>query len=500
MEIRFDDTCASIYEPFLQQTRRTQVAIESVVPDVNDDIGRIVSVQPTLLMKSKEAFKDRIMVTGEIQAALLYITEEEQDVSSIKLTRSFSLEYEDSGIDSETLFQVRLSVLNTEARILNPRKVSVTIELCSELCAYRHGEIIQEMRLPEDRPEGLHVKKETAAAYCTELITVKTFALNEQYAFPDDAQRPAQLVSQQIAFNRQEPQQVGSRLILKGTVETELLYLAEGCSCPLRASSSSPFSQIFDLGECRCDYADAVFTPTSLYCELIDTISGEKALNLELHAVTQLTVYGLRQLQYISDLYSNRNPTQCQTAAWTLLRAIRSVPESISASEAIPIAEDCSAILGVYSQAGQPMQEAERLSVPLTLDILYAAKDGSLSCLRRSLMLTKSVTRRSVCVRGVRVRELDLRQDGGQALCSARVELTTESRETETIDAVTKIELDMEAAFDVNAFPTLTIVRAKEETLWELAKRYHSGVEEIEKMNVLDGGLAGKLILIPKQL
>ena len=51
-----------------------------------------------------------------------------------------------------------------------------------------------------------------------------------------------------------------------------------------------------------------------------------------------------------------------------------------------------------------------------------------------------------------------------------------------------------------DAYPTVTLVRVERESLWELAKTYHSSVEQIRAMNELDEDFSGRLLLIPKAL
>ena len=75
MEISFENRVMSMYREIARQTRRIQETAESVVPDTNDDIGRIASVQTAVLLKSKDVTSRGVMVTGELTAAMIYITE-----------------------------------------------------------------------------------------------------------------------------------------------------------------------------------------------------------------------------------------------------------------------------------------------------------------------------------------------------------------------------------------------------------------------------------------
>ena len=138
MEISFENRVISTYREISHQTKRIQETAESVVPDTNDDIGKIASVQTAVFMKSKDVTGRGVLVTGELTASLIYITEGEKSVSYVRVSKSFSLEYDIADADANALAQVSLSIQNSEARILNPRKVSVTFELVGEMSCYRH--------------------------------------------------------------------------------------------------------------------------------------------------------------------------------------------------------------------------------------------------------------------------------------------------------------------------------------------------------------------------
>ena len=125
MEINLTHKTQSGFRDYADLEKRVQVSAESVVPDVNEDIGRIASVQTQLYLKSKDLTTRGVTVTGEMENVLLYITENENTVSFLRLHRDFSLDFDLGEDPAELEAQIRLSVSNTEARVLNPRKVTV---------------------------------------------------------------------------------------------------------------------------------------------------------------------------------------------------------------------------------------------------------------------------------------------------------------------------------------------------------------------------------------
>ena len=64
---------------------------------------------------------------------------------------------------------------------------------------------------------------------------------------------------------------------------------------------------------------------------------------------------------------------------------------------------------------------------------------------------------------------------------------------------VNSVAADEENKFDFESFPSITLVKAENESIWELAKEYHSCAERITSMNDTEN-IQGKLLLIPKAI
>ena len=75
MELPFEEKCCDVWRERLCKTERLRVDLEGVVPDVNEDVGRIACVRCNVLLKSKEITESGLRVGGELESLLLCITE-----------------------------------------------------------------------------------------------------------------------------------------------------------------------------------------------------------------------------------------------------------------------------------------------------------------------------------------------------------------------------------------------------------------------------------------
>lgn len=500
MEIAFDNRHIGAYREISHQLKRITETAESVVPDTNDDIGKIASVQTAVLLKSKDVTGRGVLVTGELTAALIYITESEKSVSFVRLTKPFTLEYDLPDADADALAQINLTIQNSESRVINPRKVAVTFEVLGEMSLYRQETVIAETYLPENAPEGLHIKEETAELITACAVMEKTFAVNEQLPFPSGKPKPTQLVAQSVDFALGETQLIGTKAVIRGTVNFTLCYLSSEVNYPVKTEFSTPFSQIIDTAEENADHTGVIIQLTSCYCNIVDTINGDKALDAEVHAVLQLTSHRKESVKYISDAYSNKMPVSytAQTRQLSAVSAVQTM--KLSADERVNVSEDCADVLSVFTSLSQLSLLPDKTSAAVTLDIVYRTSGGALSAVRRLITVESAEGAVQTRLVSSRLADIYLRPDGAYVDAHFSLELCCQTASTAEISRVERVTLDEDAAFDPSEFPAVTLVRVEGESLWELAKAYHSSVERIQAANPDFDPEQNRLMLIPKAL
>lgn len=500
MEISFENKTINAYREIYHQTKRVQESCESVVPDTDEDIGRVASIQTAVMLKSKDITARGVLVSGEASAALLYITEDQQKVSFVRLVKSFSLEYEIADIAPDTVAQIALSVVNCEARVINPRKVSVTFELAGELSCYRQEDLVIDTLLPTDGHDGLHAKYESSELVVANAACEKTFGINEQFSFPSGKPKPSRLVSQSVDFAVSDNQLIGTKVIIKGNANIDVCYLSEDVNYPVRANFSTPFSQIIDLGEESMDNCSLSIELTSAYFDIINTINSEKALDAELHAVMQMVSRSRKRLGYVADIYSNRMPAECemQNCQFSLVSDVQKL--KLSVDERINIAEDCADVLSAFVSIAQISQEQSKVSVSVNVDVIYRDNNGLLSAVHRGMNMEGECGASSSRINASRLSDVYLRPDGQFVDGHIAVDLSYLVCGSVELKKVGAVSLDEEAAYDLSKYPTVTLVRAENESLWELAKNYHSSIEQIKAMNELGDDISGALLLIPKAM
>lgn len=496
MEISFKCRETSVWRECFFQTKRTQESAECVVPDTEADIEKIAAVQSAIMLKSKDFTARGVLISGEVSACVLYIREGQDGVSALRLRKDFSIEFETEEV-SDAVAEVVLRVQGTDVRVVNPRKIAALFEIEAELSCYRSGSLCTQT-LAEDAAEyALHTRTETSVLTLPNAVTEKSFAVNEQFSFPVGTPLPVKLLSEKAELLTTDCQLIGSKLILKGSAEIAVCTLAEDAEVPVLSRFSAPFSQIVDLGIDGMTACMPHVELTGAYYDLIDGINGEKLLDLELHAVVQLVCSGSFGVSCVIDAYSNRMPAELlrETVSCQCL-----APEQktvFTAQERLSLAEDCSELLCVFPSLSRLTNEQGTLSAAVNLDLLYRNGDGALSAGRRTLAVGGELAAAAPRFLNARVLRVEAKAEGQEIDCRVEVECRCCGSVGQELTLVKGLILDEENAFADGAFPTLTLARAKGESLWSLAKRFHSSVESIHALNE-DAESTDKMLLIPK--
>lgn len=498
MEVRLNTKTVFTLQQLSDQEQQTQIDLESVVPDTRDDIGRIVTVQGNVFLKSKDVTSHGMSVGGELEIAVLYITEDGKSLSVLHNGQGFSMEFELPEHEEELITLASLQLRAVDARLVNPRKLSLSAEIGGRLQAFAQQQMPVEYSCPAESESAVHLLSEQRQTSGINAVSEKTFSLNEQFPFPDNSVSTAGLIGQKVRFQIGEKQLIGSRLLIKGTMELTACCLSESSNLPVTATFSAPFSQLIELGKEQMDSCEASVQLSAAYYTITDTVGTGKVLDCEIHAVIQVLSRCTETVELVTDAYSNRYPLEIEQSELSLqeIPIVQTVP--ISMEERVELPEDTAQCLAVFPTPGLPGIPEGKLCCHVTLDLLCRSADGSFSAAKRMLLAETALEESLRTAPTLSVQSVTYRQEGSALLVRLNMAATWSENRTNTQRAVTALVMDENAPVDLASFPDLTAVRPTGESLWQLAMTYHSSPEAIEKLNAALELSGDTMLFIPR--
>lgn len=466
---------------------------EAVVPDTAEDVQEIVWTRGGLLLKGKEPGLHAATVTGEAWASVLYLTETGH-LESIRLRKEFEMVFEAETSEPEALPQLSWYLTGLQGKLLNPRKLSVSFEVQATLRSFQRGTTLTETSLPEGEWKGLHVLKDQTGTLALTSVSEKPFTLREQLPLSMGQDALAQFDAEELRFSLLGTEQVGSRCIVKGELQLQLLG-RDSSNQPAKSSFHVPFSQLLDITEDTLDQSLVWIEPNSVYLDWAENSAGGRSLDLEVHALLQFCAYSRREVITFRDAYSTAMPLESESCDLSLLRSVEPGTSVLSIDAAVPMPDDNAELLAAESKLGALERRENIARIPVQTDILYRSADGSLASARRSLKLDVTELPQDAVILSQRLLSLSVDPVGNELRLSGSAEILWRKEEAEAVSTLSLFRMEEDNSWSKTEYPSVFLVRRGGESLWDLAKEYRSSEDLIRSYNTEDA----ELLLIPAE-
>ena len=498
MEVSLVGNEISIFEKNYEQIFRKEEMLDCVVPDVMPDIGEILDVTSCVFIRSKDVSQGRVKIEAECVLSVLFTPENGEGVFILPVTLPFYISAEDSFIHAESRCIAELTLAAAEAKMINSRKIFARAELAAQLSCYEEKILCVTSDALCEQP--LCKRSSEVTITPVTCIEEKAFVITEDYQIPAAKGEITKILSKTVSITPQEAKTVGSKIVFRGTISTNLCCLNSRDEIEGLDFVSS-FSQVVETG-CERDVSHTALSlmPSAFYAD-ISSNGSDHSISIQAHVVAQLTCMENRSISCLADVYSNTCKASvrfredeyfCAKSPFSRRETVREIIECDSGSKII----SCRAMLSKPSVVGgEIIAEGE-------MRVLYCQPDG----------LLRRISRR-ICVKsGFDIRENEeLRVD---CVCmpewsssptmsgiEVRAVVCMEGAVFEKV-ALCSIENISLSEYEGSQadLPSAVILRASSaDSLWEIAKNNRSTVELIRSVNHLDEAseVWKKFILVP---
>ncbi len=509
MEARLEKKSVPFYKNLFNADVTQEETMEMIVPDAMPDIVRIIETDAVLIMRSKEAEAGRATVGGVINAVVLYLSEGDEQIKKLELKMPFTAAFDNAAADSSARLTAKASVCSIDSRILNPRKVLVRADVCTQISGY--GFVKLELcGAGGDMAADMEVLEERRSVKSVADVREKTFVISDDYILPASAMPIGELLDCRFTILSEDVRTVGSKLIIKGTAMVSVLYLSRGEGELCRSEFSSVFSQIVEMEAVSEPEFAVTIMPTGMYFDLADGPNGTLMITMELHAVAQIVVIENREIEYISDIYSTVYDLVCQNESYGIDTVESSSVIRETASKNIETYVQAKSIVCVNAFTGKTSKinsdDGCRFETMVCIEVVYRSEDGRMFSVRDKMEV--SAMWEDPCENVAWVCSVDYGDATAAILPDAvevrvNVDFMVTALKVQTLEAVTGAGCDDTAVRDISMLPSVTLRRmANGDTLWLLAKRYNSSRALILEANGLEEMTEqdeGRLLIIPKR-
>ncbi len=481
------------WDNILSRVSNYEEGTDAIVPDTFPDIGRIVCARGMLSVKDAAPQKDRMLISGAVKTAVLYLPEGESELRRLDIPLTFAHIEECRGIHEDTCCFARCMLAGVEAVAVNSRKVSVTARMVFDLSAYQPTSVLLTESIEKGDP-SIETQCENWEVTLIDRLSVNDFTVLEdaQLADADDLD----LLHASCEFRPTECRAMNGKAVVRGDAVVSGMGLQPDGE--LRTfEQTTNFMQVFP-----CEgLEEGALVSVRLAANSMDCrIEPGGVLSFSVGAAAMLCAEKNHTLCTVSDLYSTTHELHTDTRDLTLQehrtvgRLSAECTRDIALGEGVSHLVQSSAVL-----TGSPTVNGDgRLSVPATCQGLYQNEDGVTHSFSKPLTLefTADASRCEQCrvqvvsavcgKEGVtlRIRLEGDNVEGGRRELRDLTEITMGDPLPDTCEGVTLILRYIEG----------------EEALWDVARGCRTTVNAIRGANGLGENeltVSGRMLLIP---
>ena len=509
MELELKKTTLDNYESSGEVTLTQEETTEVIVPDYCPDIARIIAADGKVYIHSRELRDGKASIAGTVRVTVLYTPDGEGGIRTLEFAMPFNAESDNRALADCVFLDADTHTEFLESRMLNPRKVFTHCKLVTRLTGYQKVPLCFCTDLEAEDRLCVEKRQEQQRVTLLTHIAEKDFTFTEEMNLSPGREGAAELLNSQVSSSVTESKIVGSKLIFKGVFSVSLLYRSVDGKYYTTASEL-PFSQIMEVegaAEGCIPSLRLQMTGTDLQIDGDDAEGRQIAVTLYLHAIALLREE--QEITLLNDLYSTSYETTYEAAPLSITGFYETFTRRHTVREVLEIGVVADSILSLSACCGAVSVSREGETTVLRTEAnvraLYLDEGGVPLVAERSFDITNQlelpedckVTASAVCPeeiqgslgdRGIEVRfPVDFRAEAVSRL--KRV-------------CINSAKLDTESTKETAGTPSLVLrCLGKQESAWDLAKKYNTTIAMILAANQLEDGEIPreKLLLIPRK-
>lgn len=489
----------------------TLIETEIYLNQTKPDIDTILWADGKIEILSTKIVMDKILVNGLVKFKLVYKSQEEElNIYTMETNSDFKEEIEIQGITDDMAGEVGAHIEYIQYEQEDERKIHLTalVNLTGKVYATNSVEIIQDI----EGGANLQILKEKIQ-YNEVLRREESYALiKDVFEIYEEQPSIEEILKIELVPYEKEYSVSADRIILSGVVEASIIYF--GGNKLNSVKQEIPFTHFIDNSEIQME------SKCNIDMEIVDgnyqlkeSLEGDlRIIDLEAKLKISAKLYENKEKEVIVDAYSTSNHINLEKEEISIMESI----EDIVSREELSKELTGKGFQEVYAVEGdtsiinhQYIEDKILIEGILGLNIYYLERDTETIRTLREELPYKSYISTDDLQQDLRLNiktsleELDyyLQEDtlSVQVIIKNHIFI---NRERE-IAMISEIQ-ETDELIDKKNRPSMTIYMIqKDDTLWDIAKRYNTTVDEIVLANdVLSPTtlMPGEKIIIEKKV
>lgn len=477
----------------LVATKKEVIFVEGdmIVPDSKPDILNTICTSGVVCVYKKEILEDKVRIDGNINTYIMYMAEDGQDkVRGLTTSLDFSENIQVPGCGEGMNCRVETKLKSIEAKVINGRKVGIKAAVEVELRIYSKEdvEIVNDIK---DAKEIQMLKENLKVNSLVGMGETKIYAKDTINI--DSADNLAEILKNNICICDKDIKISYNKILTKSEAEVKIMYLTEDNRINTITARIPVvgFIDIPDVNEeniCDVDYEiqNIIIKPNTV---------EEHSIYVEIEIGVMATVFEEKQINLIQDLYSPSENIEFNQKRITTITNKNTTKEVKQIREKVVI--DGIENRNIIDVDVMPVIEKEhslnnKMVYEGEIELRFILANSDLQVDTRSAKIPFDYSVESLddndninSNMAIEVMSKDfIIQDGGVISSNIDIAMNRNSYRNTNMNIINEIQTSGER--EKEDYSILMYIVKKDDTLWKIAKRFGSTVEDIVRINGIE--------------
>ncbi|PYG89013.1 uncharacterized protein DUF3794 [Ruminiclostridium sufflavum DSM 19573] len=496
-----------------EDTIQTVIDNDIIVPDTKPDIARVLLLDGDVFITGCDAGTDRVVISGCIMCKILYISDDEtKSVKGIVTNIPFSETSDISNVRSGMKCRTKAIIEHMDYNLLNGRKINVKTILSKSVKVY--DEIERDISSDIVGVDDIQVLKDSVSLNTFLGSNKVNFIIKEDLELPSSKPTISEIVRNDVKISNKDFKIADGKVFVTSDIGISTLYVADDEERSLQFMENElVFNQFVELEDVNED------TIVDVDYDLVDykidaaedadgelrLIKAEVALNIYANGVYQKTI------EVLSDAYSPKSRIALERQQLSLDEVFSEnrsqivIRDTVALDECNPEVSEIFNVLCKYNVSESRIEDNKIvIEGSIENNILYLAnnEEQPVFCYKKEIPFTHEIEMKGIRSSMATDISLEVEHCNYSMITSDQVEIRnvlgveTRVQAKKTVPIINRVNENILDDRKVMLLPSVIIyITQPGDSLWKIAKKYGTTVEDLMKTN----NLAEREALIPGQ-
>ena len=472
-----------------QKTENFIVEGDSIIPDIKPDIINAINTNGTICVYKKEINEGKIKIEGSIDTYIMYLADDENNsVRGLNVNLDFSQVIEMEKAMSDMNLELNLKLKGMECKVINGRKVNVKafVEANVKVTSKENIDIINNVNLKgiQMLNENLNINSMIGSGE-TKVYAKDTLVI-------DNIDNLSEIMKADLRISNKDVKISYNKILAKADLNVRLLYLTDDnrinsveATVPVMGFIDMPDVSEDNVCNTKYEIKNLVIKPNNV---------EEHSIYVEAEIEISCEVYKVQEINIIQDLYSPKTNVTFTQKQVNIIQKIETMQGTYNIREKQVVPEiggnkiyDVGTSVDIKKQT--ILNDRVLFEGELTLNYIYSSNNG-VETKQTSIPFTYNIDFIGINQNAKVETLVDIGMQDFVITDNGTIDVKVDIMFNLSVIKDAKINIIDDITEDENrniCTCSLVVYYVKNgDTLWKIAKRFGSTVEEIARINGIE--------------